>query len=76
MDVSLVCLRVLLNERLESFDGSFTIEIDWCSLLIELESGEACDFDTFGFVGSGIEVSDNKAFNILELSGKVLPERS
>ena len=45
-------------------------------MLIELESGETCNFDTFGLIGCRIEVSDNETFNFPELSGKVLPKWS
>lgn len=75
----LVGRGLLLEPVLEIFNLSATIEIDGCGLAtlgVELEGGVALNVNSVNFVGSGVEIGNDKSLNGSEVLGELFPEGS
>lgn len=70
---------MLLKVLLEAIEFSVTFVVKRAILVVhrvELESGESSDVNVLSLVGSGIEVGNNEAWDILEFLSELFPIRS
>jgi len=74
--VPLVSSGVVLQPGLDVFNLSAAVIVNGGATLAhgeEFKSGVSSDFETFNFVGSGVELGNNKVRDILEVSGNLVP---